>query len=625
MPPKAKAKPKAKGGKFKKVEELAPTRIKNAKELRAEFAEVSRSPDGFDKDPSTLPKCVECSHCLWPVYPRECRVATRKTFERAGIFRDFDEKLKQKEAKKNAEADGDLDLGEDEEEEGANDDDDDSVGTVELLESKVNDLQAEVDTLTAETNVLQKENEELKGSIDDLEESLAAMEDKVEELEESERTWREKNSILRMENEDLRQYICRLGSRVGDLESDMVKKLLLITKLKEYIARFERRRALMMQGLEIKMFHLEGAGIVAGLFSIWMQDTAKEKRRREMQDMEARRRREVSDLNCQLGQERERVLSLNATVTKLRGSLKAAAQRMLMKVFSTTQKPWADGHALRTWCGAHATMKVENELIRTTQAIEELRVQFGAEQEKSQQLSGDLGDVMEELKKTTEERDDLASNIETLSGELGRLTGNMGKQASDIKKAAAEKARLAKEELERQLRAEAAKEIESLKADFKEERLTLEDEIETLKATIESVKRGVGGVGGGSKEDEQNRVVPKGQGVLCCGCLTQIVNRGMKQLPPVNANKAAQPSKDEKERRTFFQEELLGMPDPDDIFHTEFWKNRRDPMNGLRHIAGVSADALWPSSTRSASTGKLMPLSTKAMKTEKIFKPRAFR
>merc|ERR1719401_1308929 len=98
----------------------------------------------------------------------------------------------------------------------------------------------------------------------------------------------------------------------------------------------------------------------------------------------------------------------------------------------------------------------------------------------------------------------------------------------------------------------------------------------------------------------------------------------MKQLPPVNVNKALHPPHEEKTRRAFFQEELLGMPDPDDLFHTEFWKMRRDPMNGLRY-AGVSAESQWPTSTRSASTGKLMPLSTKAMKTEKIFKPRAFR
>jgi len=382
----------------------------------------------------------------------------------------------------------------------------------------------------------------------------------------------------------------------------------------------------MFQEMEKKMYSMQSAEIVAALFGVWMQDVAKEKTRREMQDMEGKRRREVSDLNDQLGLERERVLSLNATVSRLRGSLKAAGHRMLMKVFSSTQKPWVQGHALRAWCAAHPTIKVENELVRTIPVGEEMRVRYEAEQEKSQQLAGDLGEIMEELKKITQDRDDLAANIATLSEELGRVTGKMGKEANAIKKAAAEKARQAKEELERQMRAEAAKAVAELKEEFKEERLKLEDEIETLKAQIESVKRGVGGsTVGGSKEDEQNRVVPKGQGVLCCGCLTQIVNRGMKQLPPVSVNKAPQPPQEEKLRRAFFQEELLGMPDPDDLFHTEFWKNRRDPMNGLRHNAGVSADALWPTSARSASTGKLLPLSMQAMKTEKIFRPRAFR
>lgn len=347
-----------------------------------------------------------------------------------------------------------------------------------------------------------------------------------------------------------------------------------------------------------------------------------EKKKREMQDMEARRRQEVGELSDQLTMERDRVSSLDATTKRLRGSLKAAAQRMLMKVFSTTQKPWADGHALKSWCAAHPVMRLENELLRTTQDLEETKIRFENEMDKSKQLELDLEENSERLQKTSTELDTMTNMYETVAQQLAELTGSMGAQAEEIRRKAEERARLAKEALERELRAEMQREINRLKEEWEEQKVKLEDEIGSLEALVESIKRGIGS----SNDDNKDRVVPKGQGVLCCGCLRQIVNRGVQKLPPVSKNtknKLKPKINEDTARRQFFQEELLGMPDPDDILHSEFWKYRRDPMVGLKYAA-VSADPPWPGSARSASTSKLPSLTPKVFK-EKVFQPRAFR
>jgi outer membrane murein-binding lipoprotein Lpp len=547
-------------------------------------------------------------------------VATRKTYERTpGETCDFDKKLKDlAEEKKKSEVEGDLDLG-DEEEEGEDDDDEDSVGTVEALQSQVDDLQQEVNELRSDRDALEKEKKQLEEDNEDLELNLAAKEEEIETLEEAQTQWRMMNSELRVENEGHKLYIYRLGSRVGDLESDMVKKLLEIAALKDKMARAERRRALMFQGMEKKLLALDNSALLAGLFEVWMVDTATEKKKREMQELEERRRREVGELNDQLTQEKMRVLSLEATCKRLKGSLKAAAQRLLMKVFSTTQKPWVEGHILRTWCAAHPSIRLENELTRSVLDLEQTKVEFAAEQEKSGELATDLEEVANALKAKRAEYDKLSSDYNSLADQLAEMMGAAGKQAEEIKRAAEERARKAREALEMEIRAEMQKEIDILKDDFKDKKITLEDEISTLQATIESIKRGVGGMG--SDSDDATRVVPKGQGVLCCGCLRQIVNRGVKQLPPINVQKAPPTPKEDKARKNFFEEELLGMPDPYDILHAEFWKYRRDPMVGLKY-SSISTD---PSSARSASTPLLPPMDTKTLKKRQIFQPAAFR
>lgn len=83
------------------------------------------------------------------------------------------------------------------------------------------------------------------------------------------------------------------------------------------------------------------------------------------------------------------------------------------------------------------------------------------------------------------------------------------------------------------------------------------------------------------------RVVPKGTGVLCVGCLKQLVHRAVKPLEPVEALTEGAGSM-ERQRRIFFMNELEGMPNPDDFGHEFAHQCRRDPY-------GISRLTLYPS------------------------------
>merc|ERR1712137_865923 len=79
----------------------------------------------------------------------------------------------------------------------------------------------------------------------------------------------------------------------------------------------------------------------------------------------------------------------------------------------------------------------------------------------------------------------------------------------------------------------------------------------------------------------------------------------MKQLPPVPVVRAQSPTHiQEKKRKKFFQEEMHGMIDPDDMLHAEVWKCRRDPMKGLRYADLFASTDSFHTPTKSA---RLLP------------------
>jgi len=274
-----------------------------------------------------------------------------------------------------------------------------------------------------------------------------------------------------------------------------------------------------------------------------------------------------------------------------------------------TQKPWATGHALTAWCGAHPALKHENERDLLQEQLTEAETKLEESETLATQLASDLGETKSSLESVTNERDKLATDYATMMTELQTVLGAQGKQAADVQRRAEEKAKAARDNIVKEVWKEANEEAAKVRKAFEAEKLGLEDQIGGLEAQLESIKRGLGG--SADAGDEETRVVPKGQGVLCCACLRQIVNRGMKQLPPVTLPQSPSKAKlEEKAKKTFFEQELQGMPDPDDLLHSEVWRKRRDPMAGLRY-ADVSPAISWDKPTQSSSLKHLTPLRIK--------------
>merc|ERR1711871_858433 len=159
----------------------------------------------------------------------------------------------------------------------------------------------------------------------------------------------------------------------------------------------------MLTKMDQKMFKLEGSGLLQAIFKVWQGGTARETKRRQMQEAEEQRRIQVSELREQLSQEKQHVLSLEATAQRLRGSLKAAAHRMLLKVMSTTQKPWATGHAMNAWSAVHPALKFENELERTQKELQETQIKLSDSEALAKQLGDDLEMTRTELETTPKE------------------------------------------------------------------------------------------------------------------------------------------------------------------------------------------------------------------------------
>jgi len=594
------------------------TRVKNAKELRTAYVELQQAPDGVDLEPMTMPKCVECSHCGWPVYPRESKVATKKTFARAGIIRGS---RKEEEEKRKANAG----TGEAEEDAGS----EDSRDTVERLSDDIEDLKDRVEEL-------ENENRELKDQVDDLTKELEATKaalaeanERIEFLEEAELRWREKLSQARMEIERLKQAYERASTVSADRECGLIKTLIELRELREKHEAFVRRRNLMLIQLEQRLENKENEDHKAAATRLWRTRAATDNLRRQKQDLELKRQREVRELGTQLHAEKEHVSVLKSAKEKLTKKLKEAGQRLLRRALGEDAWPSALDHAFRSLVAMHPVNCLENslefcqsELDRTTQELEQ---------------------KTEECEAVTEERDDLLKlkgQLETenkdIHLELDILREKCGSD-EDIerrKREQEEKERAHIREIESwvqkvaDMEVETAEQIEGLDTQIKvlEQRLAL----------AEAPSKASGGTGEAA-DDEASRVAPKGQGVLCVCCLKQLVHRTVRPLPPKEAMKGGS-NKIDKARRQFFEQELQGLADPSDELHSFTFNQRKDPYGITRltlHPGSAITKPTSPSSPNLHSPTTGLPAlkkrtvmggsATSLRSSMKEFRPRNFR
>jgi len=603
------------------------SRVENARMLRAKFTELQESPDGADLDPLTLPKCVECGHCGWPVYPRESKVATKKTFAKAGIDRGS---KKEEEAKRRAAIQAALDAGEEIDEEllspqGAVNPEGstDSRDTVERMADQLQELEDQRQELEKKLFELENETKNLVEERDRLQEDLDDATDRIEYMTEAEERWREKVAKARIENDRLLQELERSSFVSSDREQGLIVSLLDARNLRETIATMKRRRALMLVNVEKELHKKQDIQYMKAFINVWKVQITKEAYQRKLDDLDARRRKEVKELQDQLHTDRVHIAGLQAHVVQLRGKLQQAAHRMVERSMSNKAWPFAQGHVLRAWCGIHPALTLENELERTQKKLQET-------EEALEEANKRVGVVTEELEAMTAERDQLEIRCQGLIDEMEYIKGEAGLDDESIaKKKAAAKAY--EEEWQRRLK-EVQDEVDIWKDKYDTDTEELAKQLKAVQSKLAITQHALDATTmrpGSTADPDAHRVVPNGQGILCCGCLKQIVLRDVTPLPPKGAMSASTGDL-ESARRAFFKKGFGGQLQQDDKIQNMVWEDRFDPY----HITRLSDEPSFqvirePSSARADAPKGLPALKAKGLVSLKSsmrdFRPRGFR
>lgn len=559
------------------------TRVENARMLRAKFTELQDSPDGADLDPLTVPKCVECNHCGWPVYPRESKVATKKTFARAGIDRGS---KKEEEAKRRAAIQAAIDAGEEipeellrqGEPEGPAASEADSRDTVERMADQLQELEDRNQQLEKQLEDLENQSKTLVDERDRLQEELDDATDRIEYMEEAEQRWRDKVSKSWIENDRLLQELERSSFVSSDREGGLIASLLDARQLREVIAVMKRRRRLMLAKMQNELKKRQEEDEVKTVLNAWKIRIMKEKFQRQLDDLDARRRKEVRELQEQLLADRTHISGLQAHVEQLRGKIRQAAHRMIERSLSSKAWPFAQSHALRAWCGIHPSLVLENELERTRKKLKETEEALVEANLRCDALQADLD-------KTIGERDALEQRIDGVLAEMEYIKEEASLDEESIaRRKAAQKAH--EDEWHRRLK-EVQDKLDELQEKYDSETESLAKQLKAVQSKLAITQDALNATSarpGSGSDPDAFRVVPNGQGILCCGCLKQIVLRDVTPLPPKSAMSASTPDL-ETARRAFFKKGLGGRLQQDDKFQNMVWNDAKDPYRLSKLVA----------------------------------------
>jgi len=106
----------------------------------------------------------------------------------------------------------------------------------------------------------------------------------------------------------------------------------------------------------------------------------------------------------------------------------------------------------------------------------------------------------------------------------------------------------------------------------------LSSECDELEARVDDLLEALSleGASGDGRVGRPPRVVPRSQGVLCAGCLTQILYRDVQPIGSAEELWGAAQRGLDKEKAVLF-EKSIGGPDPHDLAHTFLWDRRKDP------------------------------------------------
>lgn len=180
------------------------------------------------------------------------------------------------------------------------------------LEDRNQQLEKQLEDLENQSKTLVDERDRLQEELDDAT-------DRIEYMEEAEQRWRDKVSKSRIENDRLLQELERSSFVSSDREGGLIASLLDARQLREVIAVMKRRRRLMLAKMQNELKKRQEEDEVKTVLNAWKIRIMKEKIQRQLDDLDARRRKEVRELQEQLLADRTHISGLQAHVEQLRG------------------------------------------------------------------------------------------------------------------------------------------------------------------------------------------------------------------------------------------------------------------------------------------------------------------
>jgi len=472
--------------------------------------------------------------------------------------------------------------------------------------AKITRLEHIAETAIKRGDQLQSENEAQAEEIHNLHEKLAEMEEKMELLEEADDRWREKNAKLRLrQSEDwlalerARMNRCDFEDRVRPVDGKMTK---IAKKVRRWDMAFnrvadllksERRKAMLKQLWQVWRSEVDLASCEK---SMCVADSSPGGTVRSTDPAKLRKLQErIEELEAQLeevSEFRQSIEEAQTEIARLRAE-KLEVMSKLMHVDDTT----LIRNALGAWVNLMPTLRLERQQEELIKAHENLTDKFNT-------VSGRLS-TLQRLIDGDERFRELQAQYALLRERQGLLQEDLEK-TSQCSVARASKIRSLKLQHDIDMKAATERLQATVKA-LKEEiveideawqqrygeaeehhvavQRRLSETNDALEARVDDLTEALypEGASGEGRASRPPRVVAHTRGVLCAGCLTQILYRDVRPINSVEDLQGMAKQHIEKEKADLF-EKTVGGPDPHDPAHSFLFQRFKDPPMALQEL-----------------------------------------
>lgn len=491
-------------------------------------------------------------------------------------------------------------------------------------------LAAEVAIMEADK--LREENAQQAKEVDKLNKAIEDMEEEVELLKDGDTRWREKNSALRIQRdtdllllEQARMNRCDLEDRCRPLD-------LFTSKFKRKLRRWGMSWDLVPPQIE-KQRDQERMAVVWLLWkSMWEKTVCEREAEAKVPDMEQlfeqirAGKARIRDLQEQLEeipvlqQEKEELGQKNhelnllcvrhskviaASMKELNDNTLEGRRRYLRKYFDQWMVAWPSLELENI----EARLQIEHEELKsqyillnekhlaTLRAIEE-DTRLIAEKEKVALLTNRVGVLQEDVdasKHTARTRLEIINALTEKNDQEMRAL-----RESKIAVEAALRNELRETEQTWRQRCVA------YETKYTDENIRLREEANELEAQVDDLREALhldGDAGGDSRSSRLPRPVPRTQGVLCAGCLTQILHR---DVQPIQSYEVS--SERLEQEKVAVYKQTIGRPTPDDTAHAFLWSRRKDPPKTMLDVRPSTSLSRSEGTLSSASSTGLRPV-----------------